>query len=92
MSGYGLLLAQILSSQTIWKKLPRAIRFNDLTNSMWYGTPDEPLGAFSNRSLGQDPVMADSKRRQIFWKKEPKEIAYLTPNRASPGWADRLPR
>jgi hypothetical protein len=46
--------------------------------------------------------MADSKRRQIFWKKEPhgdlrraapaKEIAYLTPNRASPGWVYRLPK
>ena len=46
--------------------------------------------------------MADSKRRQIFWKKSrivtfpvrlsAKEIAYLTPNRVSPGWVYRLPR
>ena len=46
--------------------------------------------------------MADSKRRQIFWEKSrivtfavrlsAKEIAYLTPDRASPGLAYRLPR
>ena len=49
MSGYGLLLAQILSSPTIWKKLPQAIRFNDLTNSMWHGTPDE---AWAHSQIG----------------------------------------
>jgi hypothetical protein len=62
------------------------------------------LGAWGilNSVYRTGSALADSKRRQIFWKKNrtvkfavrlsAKEIAYLRPNRASPGWADRLPR
>ena len=37
---------------------------------MWYGTPDEAWGIL-NSVYRTGSALADSKRRQIFWKKEP---------------------